>query len=485
MGFTTLRFVIFFIILFAAYWTIPAKYRFICLLAADVIFYAFAGIPYLMLLIFSILWSYLAGLWIDKTDDRRKKKYRLIPCVLLAVLILCFFKYGTSILDRISSWQFIPYDLRLSADTLKIIMPLGISFYTFQIIGYIADLCKGKIHAERNLGYYALFISFFPQIVSGPIERADRLIPQFKKEQTFSYDRASKAVRMIVWGCFEKLVIANNLATYVDQYFGHLDSYVGLILIAAVIMYAFQIYCDFSGYTDIALGCAGLLGIDLDVNFKCPYFSRSPREFWARWHISLSSWLRDYIYIPLGGSRKGTLRTYLNIMITFIVSGLWHGTGITYLIWGLLHGLYQVTTRFFCQIFHIKKGMTPAAPIRFLQWLTTFTCICFAWLFFRAGSLTDAIYIMSKALWQIKEPITYLKTFVISSGMTYVQMAVFAGELMILFIADRMTIDGMDPMRSISKLRPMFKYTLYALFLVLILIFSAKNVSTGFIYATF
>lgn len=485
MNFTTLRFLIFFLILFIMYWTIPNKLRWICLLIADVIFYAFAGIPYLILLGFSILWSYLMGIWIDNGTTPVSRKRRLIPGVLIAVVFLCFFKYGTELFSHAMSWKFIPYSLRLSAQTLKIAMPLGVSFYTFQIIGYLADLCKGKIHAEHHLGYYALFVSFFPQIVSGPIGRADRLIPQFRQERSFSYDQASTAIRLIVWGCFEKLVIANTLSERVNQYFNNLNSYVGLILIVAVVMYAFQIYCDFSGYTDIALGVAGLLGIKLDVNFKCPYFSRSPREFWDRWHISLSSWLRDYIYIPLGGNRKGKFRTYINIIITFLISGLWHGTGITFVIWGLLHGFYQVVTRFFGQLFHIKKDSMPPAPVRFIQCVITFACVCFAWLFFRANSISDAIYVIQKSLFGIEQPIEYLKTFAISAGMTYVKMAVIAGEILILFIADRLTINGKDPMHTISKFHPIFKYALYALFLVLIVIFSAKDVSTGFIYAQF
>ena len=485
MEFTTFRFAVFFLSLFIVYWAIPSKVRWICLLIADIVFYSFAGIPYLLLLVFSIVWSYLMGIWIDKADNDRSRKHRLIPGIIIALLFLCFFKYGTELFKNISSWQIIPDNLRMSAQTLKIAMPLGVSFYTFQIIGYLADLCKGKIHAEHHLGYYALFVSFFPQIVSGPIGRADRLIPQFRQERSFSYDKASSAIRLIVWGCFEKLVIANTLAERVDQYFNHLESYVGLILIAAVVMYAFQIYCDFSGYTDIALGCAGLLGINLDVNFKCPYFSRSPREFWSRWHISLSSWLRDYIYIPLGGSRKGTFRTYLNIMITFLVSGLWHGTGITFAIWGLLHGFYQVVVRFFGQLFHIKKDAKPPVPVRLFQWLGTFICICFAWLFFRANSLSDAMYVIHKAFFNIEQPIEYLKTFVICTGMTYTKMAVIAGELLILFIADRIAVNGKDPKQIISKFNPVLKYSLYALFLVLILIFSAKDVSTGFIYAQF
>ena len=485
MTFTTFRFVIFFIILFGVYWAIPPKARWICLLVSDTVFYAFAGIPYLMLLVFSIIWSYFLGLWIDGAGTVSARRRRVIPGICTAVLVLSFFKYGTNLLNAASSLTFIPKALRMSAQTARIAMPLGISFYTFQIIGYLADLCEMRIHAERHLGYYALFVSFFPQIVSGPIGRAGKLLPQFREEHHFSYERASVGIRLIVWGCFKKLVIANTLADRVDQYFGHLHSYVGFILAVSVIMYAFQIYCDFSGYTDIAVGCASLLGIDLPENFNCPYFSRSPKEFWSRWHISLSTWLRDYIYIPLGGSRKGTLRTYVNIMVTFIISGLWHGTGITFMIWGLLHGLYQVIARFFSRIFHISRNPRPSAPVRFLEWAATFACVCFAWLFFRADSLSDALYVISKIPFGISDPVNYIKTAVISSGMTYVHMAVIAGELLILFIADRMTLDGRSPMKYVSGLRPALRYCLYALFLVLILIFSEKGVSTGFIYAQF
>ena len=487
MTFTSFRFAAFFIILFAVYWAIQSRYRWICLLISDGVFYAFAGIPYLILLAFSILWSYLTGLWISGADTIPARRRRLIPGVCAAVLILAFFKYGTGLLNAVSSLAFIPQAWRMSAQTARIAMPLGISFYTFQIIGYLADLCEMRIPAERHLGYYALFVSFFPQIASGPIGRAGKLLPQFREEHRFSYDKASVGIRLIVWGCFKKLVIANTLADRVNQYFDNIHSYVGLILLAAIIMYAFQIYCDFSGYTDIALGCASLLGISLPENFSCPYFSRSPKEFWSRWHISLSSWLRDYIYIPLGGNRKGTLRTYLNIMITFLISGLWHGTGVTYIIWGLLHGLYQVAARFFGRLSRARNRdhSTSSVPVRFIEWLATFTCVCFAWLFFRADSLSDALYAITRIPLGASDPVDYLKTAVKSSGMTYIHMAVIAGELLILFIADRMTLHGRSPMHRISGLHPVIRYCLYALFLVFILIFSEKGVSTGFIYAQF
>ena len=303
--------------------------------------------------------------------------------------ILFVFKYFNFFSESFVNFAKI-FSIQLHPVTLKLLLPVGISFYTFQTLSYVIDVYKGNVKAEKHFGIYATFISFFPQLVAGPIERTNNLLPQIKAKHEFNYEQATYGLKLMAWGFFKKLVIADNLAIYSDKVFNNVYDFKGFALILAAFFFTIQIYCDFSGYSDIARGTAKLFGIELMENFKCPYFSSSIREFWSRWHISLSTWFRDYVYIPLGGNRVGKFRHYFNLMITFMISGLWHGANWTFVIWGGLHGLAQI----FENVFTRKpKNYQPHGLERVLKVLMTFTFCMFAWVFFRAQNLNEAIYV--------------------------------------------------------------------------------------------
>lgn len=353
-------------------------------------------------------------------------------------------------------------------------LPVGISFYTFQTLGYLIDIYREKYPAERHFGYYCLFVSFFPQLLSGPIGRGDALLPQFKKTRIFNPAQASYGLKLMSVGYFKKLVVAELLAPVVNSIYDHPGDYSGLVFPVATIMFAVQIYCDFSGYTDIAIGCAKLFGIELQENFKSPYFSHSIREFWSRWHISLSTWFRDYVYIPLGGSRKGSFRHCRNLLLTFLVSGLWHGAGFPYIIWGAVHGIYQILETF----------LNPRRRRGFFFLLLTFAEVCFAWVFFRANTLPDAWRILSLSFHGIGSPGNYLKNAVISLDMSYAYMIYLCIPVLLLAAYDYASLKT-DVIARISSWKPWARYSVYILFLLVILLFSEKGVSTEFYYFQF
>lgn len=366
----------FFALILLFYYMIPLRFRWVLLLGASVVFYASADWKMLALIGGSIAVSYYAGLKIGQAENENQKKGWMAGCTILLVAILMLFKYFGFFAEAIGQM------LGASSGVFKLAMPLGISYYTFKIISYLADVYKGKIDAEKHFGYYALYVSFFPQILCGPIERANHFIPQLKYGCKFENKLAAEGLERIIIGLFKKLVIADRLALYVGTIFDAPTAYPGLASIMAAFFYSVQIYCDFSGYSDMAIGMAQMLGIRTRENFNYPYFSRSIKEFWARWHISLSSWLRDYIYIPLGGNRKGKLRKNLNTLAVFLVSGIWHGSSLNFVFWGGLHGLWNM----------ISTPKKEDAPIwrRILQVLITFCGVTFTWIFFRAKDLATA-----------------------------------------------------------------------------------------------
>ena len=367
----------FFAIVLVIYYMLPGKIRWGLLLAASVFFYASADWKMLFLIGGSIAVSYYAGLQIEKAEDRKKKRVWMTGCIVILVAILMVFKYFGFFAEAVGKM------LGATSLVFNLVMPLGISYYTFKIISYLVDIYKGKIEAEKHFGYYALYVSFFPQILCGPIERADHFIPQLKYGCKFEDKLAAEGLERIIIGVFKKLVIADRLALYVGTVFDAPLNYPGLASIMAVSFYTVQIYCDFSGYSDMAIGMAQMLGIRTRENFRYPYFSRSIKEFWSRWHISLSGWLRDYIYIPLGGNRKGKMRKNLNTMAVFLVSGIWHGSSMNFIIWGALHGFWNMIST-------PKKSDDPAWK-QVLQVLITIFGVAFTWIFFRAKDLAAAV----------------------------------------------------------------------------------------------
>lgn len=487
MLFNSLTFGIFIIIVFILYYLVPHKYRWAFLLLASYVFYMNLHIGYGILLLATTILTYVLALKLEKADSPKQKRHCLLGGIMPLVLVLLFYKLGSPVINHLNS-LIDAGRLSMQPITLKILLPAGISFYFFQSMGYLIDVYKGKIKAEHHFGYYALFVSFFPQLLAGPIGRADSLLPQYKKERPFRYDDVSYGLKLMAWGYFKKLVIADVFAMTVDRLYNNVHSYVGLAFIIATIMFAIEIYCDFSGYSDIAIGCAKLFGIELMTNFKSPYYSFSIKKFWSRWHISLSSWFRDYVYIPLGGNRVKKWRHCLNLMITFLVSGFWHGSSLTYIIWGGLHGLLQIIESF---LYPRSKDSVPETGLkRYLskrhwwQLPLTFTLICFTWIFFRANTLEDAIWVISRLFWDASRPLNYLQTAIVCLELSPVAAIGMTLSVVLLGIYDYASLKC-DVIATFSKQKCFVRWPVYVLLLVIIALFAPKGVATEFIYFQF
>lgn len=398
MLFNSIEFLIFFPIVCLGYFLIPHRFRWIWLLAASYIFYMGWNAAYALLLLFSTSVTWLTGLAVDKSNSKRSRKVFLAFGIIINLSILFVFKYFGFFMDTLYS-IFGALGIQYTEIQFSLVLPVGISFYTFQAIGYCIDVYRKQTPVQRNFGKYALFVSFFPQLVAGPIERSYNLIPQFEEKHTFSSERTAAGLRLMLWGFFKKVVIADTVCLAVNRVFNNVEAFQGGALIFATFLFTIQIFCDFSGYSDIARGCARIMGFRLMKNFDHPYFSSSIREFWRRWHISLSTWFKDYVYIPLGGNRKGKHRTSLNLLITFLVSGLWHGANWTFVIWGGFHAILQIieryTGRFFAKLSHISR-LEKHPRFRYIsKIIITFCLICFGWIFFRANTMQDAGYIIN------------------------------------------------------------------------------------------
>lgn len=404
MLFNSLEFAIFLPIVFVLYWALPHRFRWVILFIASYYFYMSWNAAYVVLILFTTIASYTAALLVEKAKTQKAKKWILACTLIICLGILVVFKYFNFFFDAITQ-AFRLFAIDMHPITLQLLLPVGISFYTFQTLSYTIDVYRGTVKAERHFGIYATFISFFPQLVAGPIERTENLLPQIREKHTFNYDQATYGLKMMAWGFFKKMIIADNLAVYVDKVYDNVYQYHGFALILATIFFAIQIYCDFSGYSDIARGTAKLFGIDLMDNFKSPYFATSIKEFWSRWHISLSTWFRDYVYIPLGGNRTKKWRHYCNLLITFLVSGLWHGANWTYLAWGAVHGVTQVAeTALKIKPCKKKFGLVWAVRVGIV-----FAIVVFAWVFFRAQSLPEALHVFTHMFSGISHPLSYIR----------------------------------------------------------------------------
>lgn len=401
MLFNSIAFAIFLPIVFFLYWFVTnksLKTQNALLLIASYYFYACWDWRFMFLLIFSTLLDYFTGLKMEDSSTNNEKKFWFWLSIIVNLGFLGVFKYynffASSFAEALSN-----LGLDVNPRTLNIILPVGISFYTFHGLSYVIDIYKNRIKAERIFVDYAVFVSFFPLLVAGPIERATHLLPQIKQQRFFSYAKAVDGLRQILWGLFKKIVIADNCAEYANIIFNNSSDYNGSTLVLGALLFAFQIYGDFSGYSDIALGTARLFGIELLRNFAFPYFSRDIAEFWRRWHISLSTWFRDYLYIPLGGSKGGIWMKIRNTFIIFIVSGFWHGANWTFIIWGALNALYflplLITNNNRNNLHIVAEGKMFPTIKEFLSILFTFGLTVFAWIFFRADSLSHAISYLS------------------------------------------------------------------------------------------
>ncbi len=391
MLFNSFTFIVFFIAVSALYFVLPHKIRWILLLAASCIFYMAWNPKLIILILITIFINYTAALYIYKYKKQKGKKI-LILTLFIDFGLLFIFKYLGFMNDTLLALFGDNWPIK----TLNIILPMGISFYTFQAASYTIDVYRGTIKPERHFGIFALFVMFFPQLVAGPIERSENLLPQFYEKHKFDFERIISGLRIMMWGFFKKIVIADRAATAVNAIYNSAQSYSGLYLVIATVLFAFQIYCDFSGYSDIAKGCARVLGFRLMDNFKNPYLSGSIKEFWRRWHISLSTWFMDYIYIPLGGNRAGKLKKYRNLIVTFLISGLWHGANWTFVLWGGIHGIYQVVGQ---MTYGFRTKVKKALHIydsfigKLLSAIVTFGLVCIGWVLFRANTISDAFYI--------------------------------------------------------------------------------------------
>lgn len=402
MLFNSLEYVVFFPLIVCLYFIATAFVRKnsvtrALLLSASLYFYMRWNPVYIVLILFSILVTWTSGLLMERGSI--DKKLVLIGSLVLNFSILYIFKYYNFIARSVFSIA-TALSVQVRASKVDLLLPVGISFYTFQALGYSMDVYRGTVKAERNLVTYALFVTFFPQLVAGPIERTGNLLPQFKVDNAFDYDKATHGLKKMAWGMFKKVVIADRLSMVVNTVYGNPQNYDGLSLTIATVCFAFQIFCDFSGYSDIAVGSASVMGFRIMENFRSPYLSRSISEFWKRWHISLSTWFKDYLYIPLGGNRASKRRWLFNIMATFTVSGLWHGANWTYVFWGALNGLYLACSALTQEARAKARRITgldrhPRLHEAF-QVLFTFTLVCFSWVFFRASSLGQAFQILGR-----------------------------------------------------------------------------------------
>ncbi|MCJ8166732.1 MBOAT family protein [Pontibacter sp. E15-1] len=402
MLFNSIEFFIFFPIVVILYFLTPHNRRWLLLLLASYYFYMSWKPAYAIILVISTLVDYFCsrtmGRYTDEEKARRKPWLYLSLASNLGILLL--FKYYNFFNDSARELALglnVPYAM----PAFELLLPMGISFYTFQTMSYSIDVYHGRIKPEKHLGIFALFVTFFPQLVAGPIERAGNLLSQMHQSHPFDYYRIVAGLRRMAWGFFKKIIIADNLALMVNEVYNNPGEFQGFSLILATVFFAFQIYCDFSGYSDIAIGAAKVLGFNLMENFRSPYFAKTISEFWGRWHISLSTWFRDYLYIPLGGNRVVKWRWYYNLFIVFMVSGLWHGASWTFVIWGALHGIYQVfgiLTKAQRNGFVQKIGLARHPQLyKWVQVLTVFFLVCFSWIFFRANTISEAFYIVGQS----------------------------------------------------------------------------------------
>lgn len=492
MLFNSFQFAVFLPVVFFLYWAIPHRLRWGLLLIASYYFYMSWDARYILLILFTTVVSYSAALLIGRTNSdecglsearnvMRKRTVALIGALVACSGVLFFFKYYNWLSgDLVNALNALAIPVSMPA--LQILLPVGISFYTFQTLSYVIDVYKGKLNPERHFGYYAVYIAFFPQLVAGPIERAENILPQLREERCFNRRQTSLGAQRMAWGYFKKIVIADTLAKGVDVVYGDVSSFTGLILVIATIMFAIQIYCDFSGYSDIAIGSAQLMGIDLMMNFNSPYYSSSIKEFWSRWHISLSTWFRDYVYIPLGGNRCSVLRRDFNLLATFLVSGLWHGANWTFLAWGGVHGIGQIVENHLSKK-HIVKGDFGRAGKAFRIALT-FGFVCFAWVFFRVETLSDAGYIFMHAFVGADAPIEYFSAVMAYGNIDPFGVMLIIAELLFLAVIDwlRMSYDLGD---RLLNAKPFIRYVVYVVFLLMVALLSVKGTSAEFIYFQF
>lgn len=496
MLFNSLEFLIFFPVVVLVYFLLPLKWRWLWLLGASYYFYMSWNPQYALLIAASTVVTWASALVMERLGGAggREKSWVLWGCILFNLAILFFFKYYAFAAGNVEALGRL-FGLELHVPAFDVLLPVGISFYTFQALGYVIDVYRGELKAERNLLRYALFISFFPQLVAGPIERSKNLMHQVRETHRFDPKRARDGLLLMGWGFFEKLVLADRIALLVTEVYDHYTAHTGVEIALATVLFAFQIYCDFAGYSDIAIGAARVLGFDLMKNFRHPYSAVTVSEFWRRWHISLTTWFRDYVYIPLGGSRCGKWKHYRNILITFSVSGLWHGAQWSYVVWGALNGLYQVVGSL---LVPLRKGVErrlglreePGALRRIWKRLVTFALVDFAWLFFRANRFLTGVGMIRQGLKDpglaaLKDPLAMIT--VDNLGMGRKDFLVMLVALVVLAAVDTLR-QRVDLKAALDRRSIVVRYAVYYVILFTILIFGIYGPefnAASFIYFQF
>ncbi len=487
MLFNSWQFLVFFPLVTILYFILPQGLRWALLLAASCLFYM-AFIPaYILILCVLIVVDYFAGIFIEGSKGRLRALF-LTVSIFANVGFLAFFKYFNFMNDNIAFIaRLIHWNYPISS--LMIILPIGLSFHTFQAMSYTIEVFRGRVKAERHFGIYALYVMFYPQLVAGPIERPQNLIHQLRAKHLFDYRRVADGLKLMTWGMFKKVVIADRLALLVNQVYGDPFSFRGLPLLTATIFFAFQIFCDFSGYSDIAIGAAQVMGVKLMDNFNRPYFSKSISEFWHRWHISLSTWFRDYLYISMGGSRVAKWRWQFNLLVTFLVSGLWHGANWTYVIWGAINGFYIVssiwTEGIRNKVINFTRLNRSPLIYRITQVFVTFSLTCFAWIFFRARNIFEAGYIVRhtfdgfSGLWNVSNVQRAM------SGLNFGREYYLIAAASVVFMEMVHLMQRHGRIRHMLSERPVWvRWSVYYLLIIGILLFGVFNRSQ-FIYFQF
>lgn len=483
MLFNSIEFLIFFPVVAAIFFALPQRFRQVFLLAASYYFYMCWKAEYAILILVSTLIDYVAALRMGKTTEKSARTKYLILSLAANLGILFAFKYANFFNESIRA-VLQQFNIFYGFPGFDWLLPVGISFYTFQSMSYTIDVYRGEKEPERRFTTFALYVAFFPQLVAGPIERSVRLLPQLDRTVRFDYDRLISGLRLMLWGFFKKVVIADRLAIYVNQVYNSPGEYQGFTLLLATYFFAFQIYCDFSGYSDIAIGTARIMGYDLMLNFRQPYFSQSISEFWKRWHISLSSWFKDYLYIPLGGNRVSKPRWYFNLLAVFLVSGLWHGANWTFALWGFLHGFYLVFSIWTQKAREAMAGLLKIDRFPLLQRglkiFLTFHLVCFAWVFFRANSVAEAFLILRNLLRLDFSP----------AGLAAINVALGWGELLIA-LGSILLLEVYHLLERTGRLKILvlgqprtFRWAIYYALILGIVFFGVFN-HTEFIYFQF
>lgn len=498
MLFNSLDFLIFFPIVVIVYYIFPDKIKYLWLLVTSYYFYMCWNAKYALLILASTIITYVSGLLIEKVkhtnyDETKQiclKKWVVAGSFIINLGILFYFKY-INFAMAIVSQVFAKIHIELNMPVFDIVLPVGISFYTFQALSYTMDVYRDEIYAEKNFFRYALFVSFFPQLVAGPIERSKNLLKQLAVTKKFDFEEAREGLLLMLWGFFLKIVLADRIAIFVDTVYGDYATYAGVYLIVATMLFAVQIYCDFAGYSTIAMGAAKVLRIQLMENFDAPYLATSVADFWRRWHISLTSWFKDYLYIPLGGSRKGKFRKYVNKIIVFLVSGLWHGASFSFVAWGGFNGLFQVIGEILqpardkaVQILHLNRD---SFGHKLIHILGTFILVDFSWIFFRADRFMEAFDII-KSMLIVKNPWILFDGSLYVCGLDEKNFRLMLVALVILLFADICKIKGIAIRNIVIKQDYWFRWIFMAVAVAFILTFGMWGPNyneTNFIYFQF